>query len=120
MPDIPLDAAFIDILDADQRAALERGEQIMVTAAQHLQIQNAQRVNADMAASEHVAAGRFESALAAVGRNEGPRLLDEWVRQGLITHDHLRSLLPTVWQMAEFPEQVLGAKRWVTLFRSAG
>ena len=53
-------------------------------------------------------------------RLNGPRVLyDAWAG-GQISDCDLRPLIPDTWLYVDWPERVIGAGRWVRLFRTAG
>ena len=53
-------------------------------------------------------------------RLNGPRVLyDAWVG-GQISDCDLRPLIPDTWLYVDWPERVIGADKWVRLFRAAG
>ena len=64
--------------------------------------------------------GDLRGALDLVGRNTAPYLLLEWFDTGEIYIDEVRPVLLDVWQMAEWPCQLLPRKQWLSWFRSAG
>jgi hypothetical protein len=53
------------------------------------------------------------------GKEEGPKILYEAWRRGLLTRSELRIVLPPIWCAPMRPEPLLGASKWVDLFRSA-
>ena len=53
-------------------------------------------------------------------RLDGPRILhDAWVT-GLVSDLDLRGLIPDTWLYVDWPERVIGAIKWVRMFRAAG
>lgn len=57
-----------------------------------------------------------------IGKPDGPNvLLDAW-RHGLVSDTDLRGLLPDAWTRSgnDRPEQVIGTRAWVRMFRAAG
>ncbi len=53
-------------------------------------------------------------------RLNGPRILyDAWAA-GQISNDDLRGLIPDTWLYVDWPERIIGAGKWVQLFRAAG
>ncbi len=50
----------------------------------------------------------FQKALRLAGRNLGPELLWAWYFELGLRPDELRSLVPDVWEMADFAEEQLG------------
>ena len=53
-------------------------------------------------------------------RLDGPRALyDAWAG-GQISDCDLRPLIPDTWLYVDWPERVIGADKWVRLFRAAG
>jgi hypothetical protein len=53
-------------------------------------------------------------------RLDGPRALyDAWAG-GQISDCDLRPLIPDTWLYVDWPERVIGADKWVQLFRAAG
>ena len=56
----------------------------------------------------------------AQDRLNGPRVLyDAWA-DGQISDCDLRPLIPDTWLYVDWPERVIGADKWVQLFRAAG
>lgn len=74
----------------------------------------------DAKIAHRVEIGDFEGALLLAGRNRGPGLLFEWWEDALLDHDELRTLLPVVWSMAEYPERQIPPELWVELFEEVG
>jgi hypothetical protein len=53
-------------------------------------------------------------------RLNGPRVLyNAWAGGQIFDYD-LRSLIPDTWLYVDWPERVIGADKWVRLFRAAG
>jgi hypothetical protein len=53
-------------------------------------------------------------------RLQGPQILyDAWSSQ-LISDLDLRGLIPDTWLYVDWPERIIGAAKWVTMFRAAG
>ncbi len=52
---------------------------------------------------------------------EGPRILYEaWAAGRQVSADDLRVLIPDAWLYVDRPERIIGAEKWVQMFRSAG
>ena len=73
-----------------------------------------------MAVEDLVKKGRFVEALCRAARDHGPHLIKEWWKRGYLTPDRLPELITEVWPMAEVPNQTLGTKFWLMLFKKAG
>jgi hypothetical protein len=53
-------------------------------------------------------------------RLEGPRILhDAWAAR-LVSNLDLRGLIPDTWLYVDWPERIIGAVKWVRMFRAAG
>jgi hypothetical protein len=53
-------------------------------------------------------------------RLNGPRILHDAWTAGRVSDDDLRALIPDTWLYADWPERVIGAGKWVQMFRAAG
>jgi hypothetical protein len=53
-------------------------------------------------------------------RLQGPRILHDAWSAGLISDLDLRGLIPDTWLYVDWPERVIGAAKWVPMFRAAG
>jgi hypothetical protein len=53
------------------------------------------------------------------GRNEGPRLLDEWWMAGALTAAGLRACAASIWQEAEHPQREIDPEVWLEIFAAA-
>ncbi len=53
-------------------------------------------------------------------RPSGPRLLHDAWAAGSVSDVDLRGLIPDTWLYADWPERVIGAVKWVRMFRAAG
>jgi hypothetical protein len=62
----------------------------------------------------------LSTALIRVGRNHGPRIVDELYCNGKPTRQAAAVLVPDVWSMVEFPLNALGRDDWRWLFNFAG
>jgi hypothetical protein len=52
-------------------------------------------------------------------RLDGPRILyDAWAA-GPVSDLDLRGLIPDTWLYVDWPERIIGAVKWVRMFRSA-
>lgn len=54
------------------------------------------------------------------GKDQGPTVLDESWRRGLLSRSDLRIVLAPIWCAPMRPEPLLGTANWVALFRAAG
>lgn len=60
------------------------------------------------------------AVLRASGSPEGPQVLwDAW-QAGKLSVADLRGVIPQIWAYTDWPECVIGADRWTSLFREAG
>jgi hypothetical protein len=66
----------------------------------------------------------FEEFISSIyERNAGPNLLSFWNCNGQLDglpKTKLAELIRYVWALAEFPEEYLGQRKWVELFRKGG
>lgn len=62
----------------------------------------------------------FTSRLAIAGRNAGPEMLWSWWGAGMLGSTELNALIALVWSLAEFPEESIGRRAWLPMFRKAG
>lgn len=53
-------------------------------------------------------------------RLNGPRILHDAWAAGQVAGGDLRTLIPDTWLYVDWPERVIGAGKWVQMFRAAG
>jgi hypothetical protein len=63
---------------------------------------------------------RHMHARIRLGRNDAPVVFRDWRAAGLIDDQQLRSILLSLWEMAEFPLRTLPRRTWLEWFALAG